>query len=566
MAWFSAKIVDLFTALSNLYYSKKYGTLLEQMGPQEGRIEDGRRGFIIVQIDGLAHKHLLEAMAKGYTPHMKKIVEKGGAKLTRWRCGLPSTTPAVQAGIMFGNNFDIPSFRWYEKETLTHMTCNRLGPPKIMQDRISVGRRGILRGGSSYTNIMDGDARLSLFTLSSINSQHFFESVRGAGFLLLFLLNPLRVARVILLTLWEYLAHLLKRIFASSYRRPPNILLQIINNILVREIQTFACLLDIYRGMPALYINYNSYDEIAHFCRPSSPEALKVLRTIDGQIKQIDRMRSLYHRREYDLYILSDHGMTPSAPFKDLYGCGLGEYIAKQTGETVLANEEERDERQSALKAQFLLDELKGIEERLSESGASVVWAARRYLREKMALDCAGRKWDLSKRDDIVVKSSGSLAHVYFNVTPHRMSLSEIAILYPGLLRKLIEHEGIGLAIGKEGKEVVIMGKEGTLTLNQEPELRGKNPLSSLPEPEIAAEQLRNLTSFPHSGDLILLGAWRGNPIEVVCFENQMACHGGLGGPQDYPFIIYPSRYNLHPERITNARELYPHFATTYGN
>ncbi|MEA3459743.1 MAG: hypothetical protein U9R11_03560, partial [Chloroflexota bacterium] len=280
MAWFSTKIVDLFTALSNFYYSKKYGTLLKQAGLRE-EAGTGRRGFIIVQIDGLSYEHLLEAIALGYTPHMKQMMERGNVKLARWRCGLPSTTPAVQAGIMFGNNFDIPAFRWYKKETHTHVTCNKLGQATVMQNRISSRRTGILEGGSSYTNIMDGGARLSLFTLSSLSSQHLFENVRGLGFFLLFLLNPLRVARVLFLSLWKYLLHIFKRLLTPNYHRPPSIFLQIINDVLLREIQTFACLLDIYRGMPAIYINYNGYDEVAHYCRPSSTEALKALRIID---------------------------------------------------------------------------------------------------------------------------------------------------------------------------------------------------------------------------------------------------------------------------------------------
>ncbi len=561
MAWLSAKIVDFFTALSNFYYSKKYETLLKRTGLREEAGED-QRGFIIVQIDGLSYEHLLEAMDRGFAPYMKQMAERGDAKLARWRCGLPSTTPAVQAGIMFGNNFDIPAFRWYEKETRTHMSCNRVGPATVMQNRISHGRRGVLKGGSSYTNIIDGEARLSLFTLSALSSQRFFENVRGLGFFLLFMLNPLRVARILLLSLWEYLICLFKRLLAPAHHHPPSIFLQIANNVLIREIQTFACLLDIYRGMPSIYINYNSYDEVAHYYRPSSIEALKALRTIDKQIKQIDRMRNRCRRRKYDLYILSDHGMTPSLPFKDLYGYQLGDYIAEQTGKVVLAE----GKGESALRARVLLSEIEGIEKRLPEAGAVLMQAARRYLEEKIALDPSERELDLDKQDDIVVKCSGSLAHVYFNITSRRMDLSEIVALYPGLLRKLIEHPGIGLVVGREGEEVVIMGKEGVLMLNRELDLKGKHPLRSLPEPEIAAVELRNLASFPHSGDLILLGAWHGDPIEVVCFEDQMACHGGLGGPQDYPFIIYPSRFDLHLERITNARQLYPHFATTYGN
>ena len=580
MTWLTRKIVDLFNALANLYYSRKYAAITERMGLEESQVNAQKRGFIILQIDGLAYDHLRQAMAKGYAPHIRRLLDKKILKLARWRCGLPSTTPAVQAGIMFGNNFDIPAFRWYEKESNTSVVCKLPGLVKAMQDRISTGRRGILRGGSSYVNMFDGDARLSLFTLGAINSQRFFENVRGVGFLLLFLLSPLRVLRVIVLSLWGYLIDLGKRVvalFVPGYHRPFSVLspfLQIITNVVFREIQTFACLIDIYRGMPAIYTNYYSYDEVAHHFRIGSTESLKALRGIDKQIRQIDRLRTQYRKRQYDLYILSDHGMTPSIPFEKAYGDSLGQYIAEQIGEGVFTDERGGDERPSAAKALFLLEELKGIEPRLSERGASLVQAAYRFVDKRLIVDPAlssaevdeDASWDLSKRGDIVVRNSGSLSHVYFNVTPRPMNLSEIALIYPRLLNRLIVHQGIGLVVGREEGEAVIVGKEGTLTLPLHPpqmgekEVRGQNPLLSLPEPELAASQLRQLASFPHSGDIIVFGAWREDG-EVVCFENQVASHGGLGGPQDYPFIIYPSELNLDLEEVTNARDLYPHFA-----
>jgi hypothetical protein len=198
---------------------------------------------------------------------------------------------------------------------------------------------------------------------------------------------------------------------------------------------------------------------------------------------------------------------------------------------------------------------------------------------KRLVVDDEDTSWDLSKRGDIVVRNSGSMSHVYFNVTPRPMNLSEIALIYPELLNRLVEHEGIGLVVGREEGEAVIVGKGGTLALpplspfpptlggqeggggRGEEEVRGQNPLSSLPEPKLAANQLRQLASFPHSGDIIVFGAWREDG-EVVCFENQVASHGGLGGPQDYPFIMYPSELNLDLEEVTNAKDLYPHFAT----
>jgi hypothetical protein len=88
--------------------------------------------------------------------------------------------------------------------------------------------------------------------------------------------------------------------------------------------------------------------------------------------------------------------------------------------------------------------------------------------------------------------------------------------------------------------------------------VEGKDPLAGFDDPGWAAEQIARLASFPHAGDLILLGAWDGQ--RVISFEEQVASHGGLGGPQAQPFIAFPPRRGLAPRGIDNAEEVYTLF------
>ena len=129
-------------------------------------------------------------------PTLQRLIAQG-YRLQRWRCGLPSTTPAVQAGLMYGDNWDIPAFRWYEKETGFAPQCKSPAAVERIKTRVAAGRRGILAGGSSYTNMFDGDARLALFTISAMGRQRFFEHLRGLGWALLFALIPWRILRII---------------------------------------------------------------------------------------------------------------------------------------------------------------------------------------------------------------------------------------------------------------------------------------------------------------------------------------------------------------------------------
>jgi hypothetical protein len=583
MTWLSQRVIDLANSLYDLYYTRKYRTISRHLGMGSSPQASARQGFVILQIDALCHRDLLIAMERGYMPYLTRLYDRGEMKLRRWRCGVPSTTPAVQAGLMFGNNYDIPSFRWYDKRTRQPILCQMPQHAQAIQQRVSAGRPGILEGGSSYMSIMDGDARLSLLTVSAFNRHHFFESVRGIGLLLLFFLNPLRVIRLHALSLWEYLRDaglsIWRLLREGKLPRPQPLysLTQVAINIGFREIQTFACMLDIYRGVPAIYTNYYGYDEVAHHFGPTSQEALRILKGIDAQIRQIDQMRRKYQRRNYDLYVLSDHGMTPSQSFHEAFGCSLADFIAQHTGREVWDERPgEPGRRTSAAQTRVILEELESIEANLSPRGATMVRAARRYLAARMP-SLWPEDWDLSRRRDIVVRNSGSLAHVYFNVTPRSMELSEIALLYPKLLPRLVQQPGIGLVIGREGDDVVVMGPRGELILSERAEIRGEDPLATLADRPLAADELRQMARFPHSGDLILFGAWDPHPPQqVITFEDQVASHGGLGGEQLYPFILYAPvlgdacpengghHQELDPDQLTNPCRLYSFFRQTY--
>jgi hypothetical protein len=173
-------------------------------------------------------------------------------------------------------------------------------------------------------------------------------------------------------------------------------------------------------------------------------------------------------------------------------------------------------------------------------------------------------EWDLSRRGEIAVRNSGPLSHIYFDVTPRQMDLGEIVLLYPTLMQTLVAHEGIGQVAGREGDKVVIASRTGTLwAAPGEQRLEGEHPLAGIEDPEWATEQIVRLAKFPHAGDLILFGAWDGE--RVVCFEEQVACHGGLGGPQDHPFVAFPPGMPLSPREISNAEDMYEQLMAVYG-
>ncbi len=489
---------------------RKYETLARQIGrpllPQ-----DGHCGFIILQIDGLAYDHLVQAMEAGYLPYFRRMVREGHWRLSRWCCGLPSTTPAVQAAILFGTQEDVPGFRWYDKARRESFVAKRPAQVQMLQERLKNGRVGILLGGSSYVNMFDGDADLALFTLASIHPRFFFESIRGIGLLLFFLLSPLRVLRVLFLTLTGYLRALWWRFLATVRRRPIRSfgllspLLAALVNALFTEAQTFGVILDIYRGVPSIYTNFNAYDEVAHAFGPTDPAAFSMLRDVDRRIRQIDQarqrvLRDPYRRgRPYDLYILSDHGNAPAVPFAWRVGQSLGQFIASQLGDVSLDEVFSRPGYAEA-KARYLMDELEALEGRLPPAVARVVRALRRSLDRRVPPDREAEEYDLTRREDVVVRVSGPLAHVYFNVIPRPLDLIEVALLYPHLLDRLMEMEEIGWIVGRAGDRAVVLGPSGGRAVVDragEVDIVPPDPLSLYGQREFLARQVYRLATYP---------------------------------------------------------------------
>ncbi len=88
--------------------------------------------------------------------------------------------------------------------------------------------------------------------------------------------------------------------------------------------------------------------------------------------------------------------------------------------------------------------------------------------------------------------------------------------------------------------------------------------LDNLPDAALAAQQLARQLSFPDSGDLVLYGAWDSQG-QTIGFEDHWATHGGIGGEQNWPFLVMPPSVDWDVSAVTDPRELYPLFMARYG-
>jgi putative membrane protein len=168
-------------------------------------------GVLILEIDGLSEPVLRRAIRDSHMPTLARWLEEGSHQLQRWECDLSSQTSASQAGILLGSNFDIPAFRWYEKDRKKRMVSNHPLDTAEIERRLSSGEGLLSVHGASRSNLFSGDAPQAIFTFSTIadltrhSSQDFYPLFMG----------PYNFIRLVLLFLWD----LILELRAASHQR-----------------------------------------------------------------------------------------------------------------------------------------------------------------------------------------------------------------------------------------------------------------------------------------------------------------------------------------------------------
>jgi hypothetical protein len=285
-------------------------------------------GLLMVQFDGLSEPVLRWAVRAGNLPTLGQWLRSGSHTVRGWHTGLPSTTPGSQAGILHGASRQIPGFRWYEKDSDRLMVSNRPRDAALIERRLSDGD-GLLRdGGVSIGNAFSGDAAVNLLTVS-----HAALPGRSARGWAAFMASPYGFTRALVLGVGEVLTelhqarlqrrrNLLPRVSRSGAflaLRPASMLLRDVNVSLVAE--------QMARGAPAVYCDLVDYDEVAHHAGPARPESMRQLESLDRMLGVLERLAPEAARR-YHLVVLSDHGQSQGATFRQRFGETLDEVVA----------------------------------------------------------------------------------------------------------------------------------------------------------------------------------------------------------------------------------------------
>ena len=274
--------------------------------------------------------------------------------------------------------------------------------------------------------------------------------------------------------------------------------------VFMRDIAANLTMLDIIRGAPAIYVTWPGYDEVAHHSGPWTSDAFKVLATYDQIIARIRRTIQEKAPRPYDLIILSDHGQSFGATFKQRYGLSLKEFIEQQLPQgTTVAQSIGGDTGVTSLTAAS--GELANIQQ--SRASAASVGARWPSAARSCSIKSARQQEEMAgdpghdQPAQVTAYGSGNLAQVYFDLYPRKITLSELNAAYPGMVDALVQHEGIGMVCGYDDDGVpVALGKDGTRNLHTG-EVTGEDPLQPY-----APDGSRCARSC-HSGDAGVAGA-----------------------------------------------------------
>ena len=532
--------------------------------PARSRENASQRGMVLLEIDGLSHRRMRQALADGLMPAVAELVNKGTHCLSHFDCGLPSQTSSCQAGILFGDNRNVPAFRWYDKRARRMFVSNHLDDARDINDFFSNGR-GLLRGGVSINNLLNGDAARSLLTLSTITGNNKHPTERASDILSTFWLNPYTFARAVALSVVDLLRELFQASRQIVKREQPRInrlhggypLLRVLTNVFLRDLATFAVMQEVLRGTPIIYTTFVGYDEVAHHAGPDTPDALDTLRGYDKQVRHVLQAIEQLAPMPYDLFLLSDHGQSAGATFRQRYDQTLAQYITALTRPDTSVEEVKTVEAGRSF-VRALTAELQAASAELAKRPNTRIRRASMRATARTLGDM-NRNMPAEKPHDaeIVVCASGCLAHVYFNALGNdKVCLNDIEQAHPQLIQSLVNHEGIGFVVGyDEDGDVLVLGKRGARNVS-DGTVSGEDPLAPFGDVQRHAEQVLRLARFQSAGDLILNSTLFADG-SVAAFEELVGSHGGLGGEQTDAFLLHPCAEHVKDQRIDNAYQIY---------
>ncbi len=473
-------------------------------------------GLLLVQIDGLGQKEFQKALQKGRLPFLKRLIEKEKYAEHSHYSGLPSATPGVQGELFYGIKNCVPAFNFLDRETNEVFTMYDPRWAGEIERRLGRENRGLLEGGSSYGNIFSGGAQESHFCAATIGWQGFFKTLNPLRWVFLFVFHfdiLIRTAALLVIEFFYAALDSVRGILKGQYvfYELQFILSRVLVCVLMRELIVLGAKIDIARGLPVIHLNFFGYDEQAHRRGPSSAFAHWCLKGIDDAVRRVWKEGRWAERRNYDLWIYSDHGQEDTTPYPMKFKKRAEDVIAEIFGETLLRSKP-RAQRGCCSPRIFHKHSSKG---KVPDAHAAKAEAG----------NC-----------QVKALGMGPLCHLYLS---QKLTAEEKVLM----AQKIVDKAQVPLVLIAEPDGVKAVSPWGIYDLP-------KDRISVLghdhPFLEEVTRDLIQLCHHPNAGDLIVSG-WIANKSPMT-FPVENGSHAGFGSRETNGVALLPQDAPL-PER-----------------
>ncbi len=579
------------TFISNIintsYYDRYMKTILDYAIKQKVPYKKRFPGVVMLEIDGLSINTLKKAIEKGIMPNIEKFIKETHT-LKEWETDLSSQTGASQAGILHGNNRNIVAYRWVEKENNNKIVVSgKLSDAPEIEEKISNGE-GLLKNGISIANMFSGDSKIPTLTSSKLNGlSNIYNKTLNAVFL-----DSYNFQRLFILFIWDIIlevssqiTHFLRKIQPRLRRTIVYAAVRAGANVVLREVTIDVLTSEILTGdIDTAYATFMGYDEIAHHSGVQDNDVWGALKKIDMQFPKIISAIEMSDR-DYKLVILSDHGQSNGATFKQRYGISLGNYVRRLLPDDLKLFKtaynidhfrdavipENKQIRQIKEKMGLIRDDLfedmgslQNIKEDFQNKRPAILFENKQFLalHDKYSnsleyitgYESVEHSTKKAQDSELIVLGSGNLGLIYLTQWKERLNYEEIVMLFPDLIPGLVKHSGIGFVlVNSISNGGMVIGQNGIYYLNTD-EIVGENPLDGFGKN--AAMHLKRQNSFDNMPDIMVNSFYDSKNNEVCAFEELIGSHGGLGGDQTKPFILYPSDWQ-DPGELIGASSIY---------
>ncbi|MEE2034993.1 phage holin family protein [Rhodococcus chondri] len=539
-----ASLLALFTSVVSGAIASRSDTAyrLMQVRRQRFRLRrnaalvDASPGLLCIQIDGLGYDVLRRAIADGVTPGLAKLVRETH-RLTPWHTDWSSQTGATQLGVLHGSNHNVPAFRWYDKTT-EHISVFSNPADNEQRELERTDIPGLLaHDGTSRGNLFTGGAHDNVLVVSRMRGARLGG---GAGYSAYFA-DPASALRTFIRMIAELQRELRQSLRQKRKDIRPRVrrggvypLVRVFATVLATDVAAAAVVGDLIKGRSIVYVDLIGYDEVSHHSGISRPETLAVLSKLDDVVEMLLAVVEQADR-PYRVVVLSDHGQSQGATFLQRYGETLGQLVIRLGAQREPA----------AVKRHWY--------ERASDVSGQPGAEGRGYAAASVHSPTAAEEAHTSAGEPIVL-GSGNLGLVYFPDLPGRADVNAIEATHPGLLTGLREHPGVGFLLVSAPGGSVVLGPHGQVDVATG-EVTGQNPLAVMGPDALA--KVRRTDTFDNVADIMVGGRYWPETDEVAAFEEQVGSHGGMGGPQSTPFLIYPTDLPAPPDPLHGAENVH---------